>query len=305
MYDVISIGSSLIHSHHFELTKASEGTLLCQKYGEKIEVDSFNVVTGGGASNTAVGFSRLGFRSAVISELGKDNFAQQLLVDLKNENVATELLIQEKKEQTGGSVILVGNDGGRTVMVHRGASSQLDPEDIAKAAIIQSCWVHLSSISGQADTLQYLLALFVQHQVRWSWNPGSAELKLIAEQKIQLEQINCEVLLLNQEEWQVVQELQHQLKAQVPMILVTDGARGVTVYDEGKAGQHHSAEEVSSVDDTGAGDAFGVGLVSARLLGKSAETSVRWGMANAASVVQAVGAKSGLLRRSQIERIER
>jgi ribokinase len=111
MPDVISIGSALIdifiHSDQFTIHQDQQNVLLCQDFGEKIEVESLTVHTGGGGSNTAVGFARMGFSTAIIAETGRDAFAQIVSSELEREQVDTSLLVREHKEQTGGSVILV------------------------------------------------------------------------------------------------------------------------------------------------------------------------------------------------------
>jgi len=60
---------------------------------------------------------------------------------------------------------------------------------------------------------------------------------------------------------------------------------------------------VTSIDDTGAGDAFAVGFVAAHLAGKEVVEAARWGSLNAAQVVQFIGAKRGLLERAELERM--
>ena len=55
-----------------------------------------------------------------------------------------------------------------------------------------------------------------------------------------------------------------------------------------------------AVEETGAGDAFCVGFVSAYLYHQSLETCLEWGKRNAASVVTQIGAKDGLLTKREI-----
>lgn len=302
MPEIVTIGSALvdifIQSPDFQLQNTEQGVILCQKYGDKVEVDSFQVVGGGGGGNTAVGFTRMGFNTAVVAEMGRDSVAQLVMTELQQEGVETQLLIQERKEQTGGSVILVGPDGGRTVMVHRGAASELDVHDIPFDQLGQTRWIHLSSIGGKLDILQQLFAQVRQQQLGLSWNPGKAELRLIAEGH--LPEMAAQILLLNQEEWELVSSHHDQLIRSIPLIVITQGKSGGRVIERGQE-MVYEAVTTQSVDDTGAGDAFGVGFVSAHLLGKSTQEATSWGSRNAAAVVQHVGAKHGLLRRAELE----
>lgn len=189
MHQIITIGSALvdifIHSAQFTPTKSKQGDLLCQLYGDKTEVDGFNVFTGGGGSNTAVGFARLGFKTAVMCETGRDGFARLVMQDLQDQQVSTQLVIEEKKEQTGGSVILIGPDGERTVLVHRGAASMLDPFDISAYWLSEARHVHVSSLGGQRPTLEKIFKLVAHNpDLSLSWNPGKKELALLANRQL-------------------------------------------------------------------------------------------------------------------------
>lgn len=306
MYDVVVIGSSLVdifvHSKSFLSAKNEDGNMSFQFSGDKVDVESFKVCSGGGGSNVAVGLSRLGYKTTLISEIGKDELSQIVISDLKKENVATNYVIAEKLEQTGGSVILVGENGGRTVMVHRGASSQLDSYDISPYWLSQTKWIHLSSISGRLDTIKKIFSFAQRNpEIGLSWNPGKAELQLLAEKKLDIEEIPCQIFILNLQEWEMVRDVQAELLKKFSQVVVTNGDRGGKVYLRGKEAIAYGSTGVQSVDDTGAGDAFTSGYLGACLAYKSPHEAVKWGTRNASSVIKFYGAKLGLLRRRDIE----
>jgi 2-dehydro-3-deoxygluconokinase len=304
MYDIITIGSSLvdsfISSKAFELQKTQEGTLLCQAYGEKIDVDRYIIRTGGGGGNTAVGFSRMGFRTAVITELGKDILSEFIMDDFHKEYVATNLVVREKHEETGGSIILLSKDGGRTIMVHRGASSMLDPKDIPLNYLKSAKWIHLSSIAGQLDTLQHIFSNLKNEEPHLSWNPGNKELKHLLDGELNIKDIPCKILFVNQEEWDLIEKIHSEVLENIKYIVVTRGKKGGVVYVDGELEVEYQSEDVDSKDDTGAGDSFGVGFVTAFLKNKSPEECCEWGKKNAVSVIQQIGAKPGLLTIDQM-----
>lgn len=305
MFDVITIGSSLIdifvRSDEFQLKKMDHGVLLCQLLGEKVEVDDMALRTGGGGSNTAVGFARMGFNAAAVTETGKDPWADIILHELHKEYVGTSFVVREKHEQTGGSVILVSQDGGRTVMVHRGAASQLDPHDIPERHLPYTEWIHLSSIAGRKNTLEKIFSVVQNSQrPRMSWNPGKQELQLLAEGRIAVTNLPVEILFVNEEEWGMLDSLHGQLQKQINHLVVTNGSKGGRVFWDGDW-HEYQIDPVPSIDDTGAGDSFAVGYVSAVLYDKDLETALSWGKRNAASVVQHVGAKPGLLAKSKVQ----
>ncbi|HYD35054.1 MAG TPA: carbohydrate kinase family protein [Vitreimonas sp.] len=305
MFDVLTIGTAVvdifIHSPELKVRREENQEWLCQLYGEKLTVSDLAIHSGGAATNTAVGFQRLGFKTACIAELGKDFLATKVLEELHQAQIETKLLVREKLEQTGGSVILVGEDGGRTALVYRGASAQLDPQDLAMEEISTARWLHLSSIGGRLETLTTLFKALKHYQRHYSWNPGRAELELLTSGQLAITELSAQVLLLNQEEWHTLAPVQPQLQQQIERIVVTNGDQGGVLLERGQAPYQYSAAQVSSLDDTGAGDAFGTGFVAGLLSGKTSQEALNWGVHNSASVVQHVGAKPGLLTRAQLE----
>lgn len=305
MYDIITIGSSLIdsfiRSSLFTAKSENQNSEICLNYGEKNEIDEYIIKTGGGGSNTAVGFSRMGYRTGVITEIGSDEFSKIILDDFRKECVPTNLVISEKHEKTGGSIILLGADGGRTVMVHRGASSMLDPRDIPVEPISRTEWVHLSSISGQLETLKKIFSTLKKDNKSFSWNPGKKELKLIAEGKLSFKDIPCEILFLNKEEWESIKTKQKEAQLFIKQVIVTNGKKGGQVFVGDSLVTEFKSGDVKSVDDTGAGDSFVVGYVTAHLKGKILRECCEWGKRNAVSVIGYVGSKPGLLTINQIK----
>jgi ribokinase len=303
-FDVISIGSSLVDiflsTPQLKLGRGKVKQFTIK--GDKIELDAMHVFSGGGGTNTAVGFARLGFKTGLISETGKDNFASVVLVELRREGVDTSLIIQERLEQTGGTVILVGESGERTALIYRGASSMIDPYDLAPYWFAQTRFAHLTNIAGQEETLRKIFALVKKNeQTSLSWNPGKQELALIADGKLAVTDIPCKVLILNEAEWEMVRGQQTELIKEIPEIVVTQGAKGGFVYEHGRKTLKFLASGQKAVETTGAGDAFATGFVAGQLLGKSTETCVTWGVRNAGSVVGQFGAKAGLLDRQRIQ----
>lgn len=309
MYDIISIGSSLVDSFItsklFKLKETDDGVLLCQKYGEKVDVDNYTVRTGGGGSNTAVGFARMGFRTGVVSELGKDIWSELILNEFRKEFVDTKLTITEKNENTGGSIILLGEDSCRTVMVHRGAAAQLDPKDIPAAQLSRAKWVHLSSISGRKKTLEFIFEVIRDDNTQLSWNPGSKELELLKNGEINIGRLPVNILILNKYEWNMIREKQQELLQVVPHVVITNGKQGGEIFINGKPNTKFFTNSLDKdfkvADETGAGDSFIVGYITAQIKNKSIIQSCNWGKKNAKSVIQQVGAKPGLLTIKQIE----
>jgi sugar/nucleoside kinase (ribokinase family) len=130
-----------------------------------------------------------------------------------------------------------------------------------------------------------------------SWNPGKKELQLLAEKKLTVSSVMCDILIMNEEEWELVKEVHAQLLEHIPFIVITNGRKGGDLYIRGRYEHHYDIQSVAAVQETGAGDAFTVGFVSAHLLGRPPAECCTWGVKNAASVIQHMDAKTGLLQR--------
>ena len=303
MYDCISIGSSLvdifISSKDLETGRDKDQQILT--YGDKLDLTDFHIYSGGGGSNTSVSLARLGYKVAVISETGQDEFSDLIIRDFEREEVSTQLLIREKLERTGGSVVLVTKDGNRVAMTYRGAASMLDPYDIPSFWLTQAKWVHLSSIAGQKQTLQKIFNSLVKDQdTKLSWNPGKKEIDLLVKKTFDLEKTPCEVFFVNQREWSMLAPVQKSILAHFPQVVITMGKKGGEVFLYGKKKFVFEGQASRAVDNTGAGDSFAAAYIAALIDNREVDEAIVWGVRNASNVVRYYGAKTGLLRRSQM-----
>lgn len=314
-YDVISVGSAVLDifmkSDKFRVVQSGDipgGIAMCEVYGGKMEVEEVTMVSGGGATNTAVSFARKELKSAVIAEMGND--PQSLLIhrDLEEAQVDTRFLVQEQGETTAVSVVLIADDGGRSIMVHRGAAAMLTKTDLPLEEL-ETRWMHISSLGGNLELLKTLLTWSKSKGVRVSLNPGLKEIHH-KEKLLPLLPL-VEILFVNRDEakelwgidyrddalWKSMQALPG-----AHVTVITDGAGGGKVSINGKVSFYTGVKVKKVVDTTGAGDAFASGVVSGVLYGKTYEQAVEWGIKNATAVLHYVGAKKGLLTLGEINK---
>jgi ribokinase len=314
--DVICVGSALLDMYmksdqfvKIPLSQMGDGVALCEVYGGKTEISESELTSGGGGTNNAVSFARKGFRTALIAEMGTDLVAATIREELTREGVDVSMLVQEKSEETGMAAILVSQDGGRSVAVYRGASKMLTKSDIPWDSLHAS-WIHISSLGGDVALLEGLIGHAKTHGMHIAVNPGMTELKQASTWgDLQLFS-DVDVLLLNREEASVL--LKKDFSDDVvwhsdfavsgpKVTIISDGVRNGIVCLNGVC-KWYGVEPVAMVEQTGAGDAFGTGLVSALMLNKSVEEAIGWGKKQAASVVSYMGPKRGLMTREEIEK---
>lgn len=314
-YDVITIGSAVLdifmRSDKFQVVKSDDisgGIALCGVYGGKMEIEEVTIVSGGGATNTAVSFARKDLKSAVIAEMGND--PQSLLVhrDLEDAQVDTRFLVQEQDETTAVSVVLIAEDGGRSIMVHRGAAAMLTKHDIPLSDL-ETRWLHISSLGGNVQLLKTLLQWAKSKGVRVSLNPGMKEIE--EKEKLLPLLTQVEILFLNRDEARALWGIDYRDESlwrssqSLPgahVTILTDGARGGKAMINNQVEFFEGVKVKKVVDTTGAGDAFASGMVAGVMYGKSYEQAIEWGIKNATAVLHHVGAKKGLLTLGEINK---
>ncbi len=307
MYDVITVGSATIDAFadtESELIKiktpSSESDFLAYPSGSKIIIRNLAFITGGGGTNTAVSFSRLGLRTAYLGKLGNDENGRRVISELKKEGVKFIGVIG--KGMTGYSVILDSIEDDRTILTYKGSNDNLKFEEIKKSSL-KAKWVYSSSMMGDSFAmLEKLSAYARKNGIKFAFNPsnylakkGMGFLKGILS--------NTSVLVLNREEANLVLgmvngDYELLLKglhlAGPAYVIITDGKGGVHAYN-GKDAYFLPAHRIRVVESTGAGDAYASAFVAGLLRTHDFRNALKIAMVNAESVLAHKGAKNRLL----------
>ncbi len=275
--------------------------------GAKLEVDQIYFDTGGGATNAAVTFARQGLNVGYIGKIGHDAAGHEILRVLKRERVAVNHVVFDPKLNTGYTVLLVSPSGERTILVYRGPSKSLKAADIPIRSL-HADWFYISSLAGNMDLLEKLLKHANAHGIQVALDPGSGELNELKRLRGLLPLIT--VLKANAEELahlfggDNLRETVRRAAGVCPYVVGTDGSAGSYAVVAHRLYQAGTYQKVKVLDRTGAGDAFGSGLVAALARGASIEEALTLGSANATSVVTQYGAKAGILRTNRIKRMK-
>lgn len=276
--------------------------------GAKMELDRVVFDTGGGATNAAVTFARQGFRTGFAGKIGRDPAGAEVLRVLKREDIDTAHVRVSDRQTTAYSVILLADNGERTILAHRGASAHMRSEDFYKGPEIKADWMYISSLAGNLDLLKRLVVHAHNRGTKVAINPGKGEL---AEAKKLRELLPAvEILMANREELQRLfggespTDTMLNAMSHCPYVVLTDGPAGSYASDGHAITYAGQYKKVPVIDRTGAGDAFCSGFVAAIARGWSVEDALTLGSANSTSVVQSVGAKAGILRGARIKRMK-
>jgi len=314
MHKVVVVGAAvvdvLLKSKSLRVLKSHQiegGIAMCEVLGGKIEAENGVMVSGGGGTNVAVGLHRLGEAVKMISRVGDDDLSGVLVDQLEKENVDLSFL-QKTKGKTGLSAVLVANDGGRSIVTYRGESGEIEKGEIDWEMIKNADWIQVSSLGGEMDLLDDLIAFALEHGIKIGVNPGKKE--LIQKEKLRLLLPKIDLFIVNRMEasdfWgdkyddeEII--LKKFVDIGVKLLMITDGKKGAGVFEKGRWIKMEAYPN-KSIDDTGAGDAFVSGVVAGLLSGKKIEEVLKMGLANGGSVVGKLGAKDGLLYKNDMDR---
>lgn len=311
MFDLCSIGDVMI-DHFFFMEDGSvqeqhdgSSSYLRMPFGAKLPVTEYIHTTAGNCANVAVGSARLGLKTSLVSIIGEDSGGREIVHKMKKEGVSTLALKLERKERTNVSAV-VSVGGERTILVYH-AKRNYNHVTIPPA---QAYYLTSAGPLGKPLEDLHRAMLKTLHKNRNAWmgfNPGTYQLQM-GVAALQPIFAKTTILFVNKEEAEAIlgvdplpiEQLVIGLRKLGPQqIVVTDAGRGAWALTD-----HHLLHQpifpAKVVERTGAGDSFACGVMCALVRGKPIEEALRWGAANAASVVGAIGPQAGLLKHAQL-----
>ncbi len=312
MYDIITFGSAtwdiFLTPESYQIAKNKKfvtGKGICFNLGSKVDVENIYLSSGGGGTNTAATFLRQGFRVAYCATVGDDISGREIIEELKKLGVDISLIFTTKLKPTNHSIILNISKQGRTILVYRGASELLSKNGIPWREL-KAKWFYLAPLSGKLCSISEDIVNFAcKNKIKIAFNPGNSQLSLPSKTlKRILKKVN--ILILNQEEASLLAKTPYQKEKKVferidkmcpGITIMTKGAKGVVVSD-GEYLYRTKKSESKVVARTGAGDAFGAGFVSGFIKKNNIPYAIQLASANAFSCIQKIGAKKGLLKRT-------
>ncbi len=273
--------------------------------GETILGDKFATFPGGKGANQAVAAGKLGANVMMIGCLGRDNFANALLVSLKANDVKTDF-IRQVPVSTGTALITVGEDGANTIVVVGGANMECSSMDVERAL---DTFLEPGILVVQNEIPRETVECAIGVAKRRGWmvilNPAPAreidgdvlalvDILIPNETEIGLLTNSC---VETQEE--IIAAAEKLQGRGVKNVIVTMGDKGAICCNE--SGIHHiPTYNVQAVDTTAAGDAYTGGLAAGLAEGKTLLDSMNFAAAVAALSVTKEGAQPSLPWRIEV-----
>ena len=313
--DVISIGD-IVTDAFIKLIddqavtyKNDEGKWLAMKFGTKLPFDHAEILEAvGNAANAAVSFSRLGLKTAFVTNVGDDQHGRDMITSLHKDDVETHFVrINHKKKSNYHYVLWYKEE--RTILIKHEEYDyhwpHLRPAETPK-------WVYFSSISEHAIPYHDQVADWLEEnpEVKMAFQPGTFQMEAGTE-RLKRIYARTEVLILNREEavlvthgdYNNIHDLLDRLHGLgVKIAVITDGPDGAYASDGNlRLKMPLYPDSAPPVERTGAGDAFASTFVAALIKGNTIEGALQWAPINSMNVVQKVGAQAGLLSEKELE----
>jgi len=291
---------------------------------EFVDIKGFNAFVGGSPLNIAVGARRLGVAATLLTAVGKDKTGDFLLHFLNNEQVNTAFIPRIAYARTSAVVLGIQPPDCFPLVYYRdnAADSELNIDHVIAAEIKNYRMLEISAtalnkepsrsavfyaveqahehgvtivldVDFRADQWQDIrsfglmvrailpkvdIAIGTEEEVL------AATLKDISQVSIAHQQISAPEVSGNLDH-----ATQTILETGVKVLLVKNGAKGVTIYQKDKDPENVPGFPVEVLNVLGAGDAFASGFIYGYLQGWDLYKSCRMGNASGAWVVQKPG----------------
>lgn len=273
------------------------GEIVCSEEEHQVYADLIRKVgrfvwqSGGGqAANTCYALARWGFSTGFVGKVGRDEFG----LFLKNSLKGVDISGVTTDKDSGVCLIVVDQEGERTIFVFPNANDQLKLEEVHLDFVFQTRFVYFSSFAGASGLkLQIALSKLLPSNVRLALDIGEIyarkgleELGPILTRSQVVFATEKEVSLLTGR--QLKGAVDFLLDLGVEVVVIKKGAEGAEIITR-TTGFNISAQKVEVVDTTGAGDVFAAGFLAGLLKGLNFESAGKLAAQLAAQSVTGYG----------------
>ncbi len=257
-------------------------------------VDEMRRVPGGCGPNIAYNLALLGETPLLFATAGRD--AGDYRDRLEREGVDVSGLLLHEDVFTASFFVSTDSEQNQIASFYTGAMARardlsLESLDLADVALV------ILSPNDPAAMARYA-AQCRRGEVPFLYDPSQQVARLTGEE-LREGLAGAFLLIVNDYEFGILTHKtglsREDLEERVPVVIVTHGADGSTIWAAGKDGRARRHEvpaarlETEAVDPTGVGDAFRAGLIRGMRIGASWETAGRMGSVAAAFTLEALG----------------
>ena len=277
---------------------------LPQNWEENIGGDRSVIAVGGGASNSARTFGRLGVPVDLLGRVGGDYFGELVRRDIESDGVDCTALATDAARTTGIAVGLVHKNGRRCFVTAQGANRGIDKTDFDRVDLSRYDFMHINGYF-QFPNIEPDLRNIIQEFQRMG---GRVSLDTAASDPFGRwfaamdSFIDCiDYLFLNESQLMKVagkdsldESAQYLLDVGVKTVIAKTGPEGCKIFSHDSAPLVVLPLPVPVVDTTGAGDSFDAGYIIGLRQGWSMEKCAQFANTVASLNCGKLGATAGV-----------
>lgn len=257
-------------------------------------------MSGGSAGNTMACFASLGGKGGYIGKVADDHLGGTFEKSLKEIGVDFRTKPLEGDASTGRCMILVSDDGQRTMNTYLGAAVELTPKDIDDAYIAKGQVLYLEGyLYDQPQAMEAFIKAARAAQAAGRRVALSLSDPFCVDRHRQafrnLVNLHIDILFANEDEIKslyevdTIEEACAAISKECALAAITRSEKGSIIIKSGKKTEVKAEPVDKVVDTTGAGDAYAAGFLFGFTQGKDMAECGRLGSIAAAEVIGHMG----------------
>ncbi len=268
--------------------------------GETVKGGELMYIPGGKGANQAVAMAKLGAKVEMFGCVGDDAAGESLVKSMQETGVETKCIKTVSGTPTGLAMITVG-DNDNTIVVVAGTNDYVDIDYVneVKDSLLE-CEIVLLQHEIPQETIEYVIELCAEHDVKVVLNPGPARpvKQEILEKVTYLTPNEHEAVILFGENI----SFEEMMKKYPEKLVITQGARGVSTCLKSGEVILVPARKANVVDTTGAGDTLNGAFTVAVTEGMEIAKALAFANTAAGLSTEKFGAQGGMPSRDEVKK---
>jgi sugar/nucleoside kinase (ribokinase family) len=258
--------------------------------------------SGGSAANTLAGVASLGGRGAFVGRVGDDRLGRVFAEDIRSVGVEFHSRPTAGEAPTGCCLVAVTPDAERTMSTLLGAAAELGPDDVDEELVADAEITYLEGYLVEQEPAReaFYKAAVAAHRAGRKVALTLSDSLCVSrfrQEFLELVEGTADLLFANEDELRLLygtgdaEEALVQAERHCPLVALTRGARGSTVWVEGERHDVPAVPVTRIVDTTGAGDLYAAGFLHGLSRGCDAATCGKLGAIAAGEIITHLGAR--------------
>lgn len=273
--------------------------------GKLCLVEEMSLQIGGCAANVVIDLAKLSLKTSIIGKIGDDNFGKFLLDTLNSEKVDVTGLKLDKNVSTSASMVMISEDGERSILHSFGANAKFGFDDINLDVVRKSKILLIAGTflmpdfdgEGTEKLLKYAKENDVICCMDTAWDSKGQWITKIESSLQYLDWFMpsydeaCEISgKTNPEE---IAQFLH--SKGVKNVIIKLGNEGCFVKPENEKGYQVPAfNKIKVIDTSGAGDSFCAGFIAGLYKGWDIPKCAKFANAVGAHCIMQIGTTAGI-----------